>query len=272
MELGNIAILLADPAVWASFLTLTVLEIVLGVDNIVFISIVAGRLPAQRRESARNLALTLAILMRVALLFAIAWLASLSSVVLDFTILGHDFAFSWRDIILLGGGLFLIYKAATEIHGEVEGEEVVVSRPTARAVSYASVMAQLLVINAVFSIDSILTAVGIAQHIEVMIAAVVVSGVVMLIAAGPLADFVHRHPSTKMLALAFLVMIGVSLIAESVQFHFERSIIYGAMVFAGFVEALNLMRAKRLRRRPADGPGSGPGVLGQEPRKMEETT
>ncbi len=237
--------LLADPSVWASFLTLTILEIVLGVDNVIFISIAAARLPEEQRARARVLGLSGALVLRVLLLFSIAWIVGLSQPFV--TIAG--FGISWRDVILLAGGLFLIYKAATEIFDEVEGgietgEERVVHA------AFTSVIAQIMVLDLVFSLDSVITAVGIADHLEVMIAAVVIAIGVMMVAAEPIGQFVEAHPSTKMLALAFLVMVGMALVADGFHAHVERGFIYAAMVFAGAVESLNLWRQKR-RREPA---------------------
>ena len=232
--------LLSDPTVWASFLTLVVLEIVLGVDNVIFISITAARLPVEQRRTARMAGLTLALVMRVLLLFSIAWLASLTRPIL--TVFGFDF--SWRDLILLAGGLFLIYKASTEIFDEVEGEE---AEHSSVAAGFAAVIAQIIVLDLIFSLDSVITAVGIADRLEVMVAAVVIAILVMMVAAEPIAAFVEAHPSTKMLALAFLVMVGMALVADGFQVHVERGFIYAAMLFAGAVEALNLIRARRRR-------------------------
>lgn len=239
--------LLSDPAVWASFLTLTVLEIVLGVDNVIFISITAARLPPEKRRAARMIGLTGALVLRIALLFSIVWIVSLKEPF--FTAFGHPF--SWRDLILLAGGLFLIWKASTEIFDEVEGEEDVAR--AARA-GFAAVIFQIMVLDLVFSLDSVITAVGIADHVEVMIAAVVVAILVMMAAAEPIAAFVEAHPSTKMLALAFLVMIGMALVADGFGVHIERGFIYAAMVFAGAVEGLNLLRARRRRLRAGGRP------------------
>lgn len=236
--------LLSDPAVWASFLTLVVLEIVLGVDNVIFISIVANRLPPEQRGRAMRLGLSGALLMRVGLLLSIAWIVSLSQPVVS----AFGMAFSWRDIILFAGGLFLIYKAASEIHAEVEG--VHVTEKPSGAATFGAVLVQIMVLDLVFSLDSVITAVGIADHVEVMIAAVAVAILVMMVAAQPITAFVARHPSTKMLALAFLVMIGMALMADGLHYHVERSFIYAAMVFAGAVEALNLLRGRRVVRRP----------------------
>ncbi|MFT6531632.1 MAG: putative tellurium resistance membrane protein TerC [Limimaricola cinnabarinus] len=235
--------LFSDPAVWASFLTLTILEIVLGVDNVIFISIAAARLPEAQRRRARVLGLAGALVLRIGLLFSIAWIVSLSEPFT--TILGHPL--SWRDVILLVGGAFLIYKAATEIFAEVEGDSHHGSDTSAK-VTFFGVITQIIVLDLVFSLDSVITAVGIADHIEVMIAAITIAILLMMVAATPIANFVEHHPSTKMLALAFLVMVGMSLGAEGLGFHIERGFIYAAMVFAGGVEALNLWRQKRRMR------------------------
>lgn len=243
--------LLADPAVWASFATLVVLEIVLGVDNVIFISIVSNRLPEAQRAKARRIGLLGALVLRIALLASIAWIVSLSQPVVEIFGVG----FSWRDIILLAGGLFLIYKAATEIHAEVEGEVAEAHGAGVAQATMAAVIGQIILLDLVFSIDSVITAVGVANHLEVMVAAVLVAIAVMMVAAGPIADFVSRHPSTKMLALAFLVMIGMALVADGFHYHVERGFIYAAMVFAGAVEVLNLLRGRTLKRgtlkRPA---------------------
>ncbi len=236
--------LLSDPAVWASFLTLVVLEIVLGVDNVIFISITAARLPVEQRRSARIVGLALALVMRVLLLFSIAWIASLTTPI--FAAFGQEV--SWRDLILFAGGLFLLYKATTEIFAEVEGED---HEASVAAATFATVIFQIVILDLVFSIDSVITAVGIAEHLEVMVAAVVIAILVMMVAAEPIAGFVESHPSTKMLALAFLVMVGMALVADGFHVHVERGFIYAAMVFAGAVEALNLWRAARRRARRA---------------------
>ncbi len=235
--------LFSDPAVWASFLTLTVLEVVLGVDNVIFISIAASRLPDAQRTRARFIGLTGALVLRIGLLFSIAWIIGLSEPFV--TLLGFDL--SWRDVILITGGLFLIYKASTEIFAEVEGDSHHGADTVAKA-TFSSVIIQIMVLDLVFSLDSVITAVGIADHIEIMIAAMVIAIVLMMIAATPIANFVEHHPSTKMLALAFLVMVGMALVADGAHFHIERGFIYAAMVFAGGVEALNLWRQKRRMR------------------------
>ena len=232
--------LLTDPAVWASFFTLTTLEIVLGVDNVIFISIAASRLPEAQRRRARVVGLTGALVLRVLLLLSIAWIIGLSAPIIQ--VAGLDI--SWRDIILIAGGLFLLYKASTEIFEEVEGTTHAAKGEVVQA-AFTAVIFQIMLLDVVFSLDSVITAVGIANHIEVMIAAVVVAIVVMMFAAAPISRFVEHHPSTKMLALAFLVMVGMALIADGFHFHIERGFIYAAMVFAGAVEGLNLWRAKR---------------------------
>ena len=234
--------LLNDPAVWASFFTLTILEIVLGVDNVIFISIVAARLPEHQRRAGRMIGLAGALVLRILLLMSIAWIVSLTQPI--FTLFDHSF--SWRDLILLAGGAFLLWKASTEIFDEVEGIEEEEHKGSA---TFASVIFQIMVLDLVFSIDSVITAVGIADHIEVMVAAVIVAVLVMMAAAEPIAKFVEDHPSTKMLALAFLVMVGAALVADGFGVHFERGFIYAAMVFAGGVEGLNLLRSKRRRRK-----------------------
>ncbi|WP_306115743.1 MULTISPECIES: TerC family protein [unclassified Roseovarius] len=235
--------LLNDPAVWASFLTLTILEIVLGVDNVIFISIAASKLPEHQRARARLLGLMGALVLRIGLLFSIAWIVGLSAPIA--TIMGWQL--SWRDLILIGGGLFLIYKAATEIFEEVEGDDLHTTEERVVDAVFMSVIFQIMLLDLVFSVDSVITAVGIADHLEVMIAAVCVAIVVMMVAANPIADFVENHPSTKMLALAFLVMVGMALVADGFHYHVERGFIYAAMVFAGAVEGLNLLRQRRRR-------------------------
>jgi predicted tellurium resistance membrane protein TerC len=227
--------LLTSPDVWVALLTLTSLEIVLGIDNVIFISILADRLPPEQRRKARLLGLSLAMFMRIGLLLTINWIANLTDTL--FTIAGHDF--SGRDLILLAGGLFLIYKATTEIHSKLEGvdEHGTATGPTA---SFTSVIIQILLLDIVFSLDSVITAVGMAEDIEVMIAAVVIAVLVMLVASGPLSDFVSKHPTVKMLALSFLLLIGTTLVAEGWGFHISKGYIYSAMAFAVLVEILNL--------------------------------
>ncbi|WP_104017530.1 TerC family protein [Roseovarius nitratireducens] len=237
--------LLADPAVWASFLTLAVLEIVLGIDNVIFISIAAAKLPKEQRARARMLGLTGALVLRIGLLFSITWIMGLSE---PFATI-RGFGLSWRDVILVAGGLFLLYKGASEIFDEVEGKEHhdTLEEGVAKA-AFTGVIVQIMILDLVFSVDSVITAVGIADHIEVMIAAVVVAIVVMMAFANPIGRFIEAHPSTKMLALAFLLMVGMALMADGFHFHVERGFIYAAMLFGGAVEALNLVRQKRRQR------------------------
>lgn len=231
-----------------ALLTLTVLEIVLGVDNIIFISILAGKLPIDQQQRARQTGLALALITRILLLLSLSWIISLEADL--FSVFG--FGFSGRDLILLGGGLFLIAKATYEIHERLEGEESH-SAPKG-AVSFTSVIIQILLLDIVFSLDSVITAVGMADEVSIMIAAVIIAVGVMLLAAGAISDFVNRHPTVKMLALAFLLLIGVNLVAEGFGQHIPKGYIYFAMAFSVFVELLNL-RARRaskpveLRRR-----------------------
>ena len=224
---------------WIALLTLTVLEIVLGIDNIVFISILAGKLRPQERDRARRVGSMLAMLIRIGLLFSITWVMRLTTPI--FTILGQEI--SGRDLILLVGGLFLLGKATHEIHDKLEGEEGRAS--TKVAASFTGVIAQILLLDIVFSLDSVITAVGMAEDIAVMIAAVVIAVGVMLVSAGPISDFVEQHPTVKILALSFLLLIGFSLIAEGFEHHIPKGYIYFAMGFSIFVEMINLrVRAK----------------------------
>jgi len=237
--------LLTDPQAWAALVTLSALEIVLGIDNVVFISVLVARLDPARARRARQIGLSLALIFRIALLFALTKLIGLAMTV--FTVLGNDF--SWHDIILIGGGLFLIAKATHEMHAEIEGDDDDASAATAARAVFSVVILQVVVIDIVFSIDSIVTAIGMAQDIRIMIAAVLIAVVIMYAASGPVSDFIVNHPTTKMLALAFLVLIGVALIADGFDFHVPRGYIYFAMAFAGAVEAINIMAHRRRRGR-----------------------
>jgi predicted tellurium resistance membrane protein TerC len=229
---------LAEPENWLALLTLTVLEIVLGIDNVIFIALLVGKLPAGRQPQARRLGLFLAMFIRIGLLASLAWMVKLTSPL--FTVLGQGL--SGRDLILLAGGLFLIYKSTREIHERLEGEEAGTS--TRAAATFAAVIVQILLLDIIFSLDSVITAVGMANHLPIMIAAVVIAVGVMMLAAGPIGDFVIRHPTIKMLALSFLLLIGFSLIAEAFDRHIPKGYIYFAMAFSVFVEMLNL-RAHR---------------------------
>ena len=230
---------LTSPETWIALLTLTVLEIVLGIDNIIFISILAGKLPAGQQRRARRVGLALAMLMRIALLMSLAWIIRLTQPL--FTILSQEI--SGRDLILIGGGLFLIAKSTHEIHEKLEGEELGGEKRVAH--TFVGVITQIMLLDIVFSLDSVITAVGMARQLGVMIAAVIFAVIVMMFSADAISDFVHRHPTVKMLALSFLLLIGVSLLAEGFDQHVSKGYIYFAMGFSVFVEMLNL----RLRAR-----------------------
>lgn len=232
--------LLLDPNAWIAFATLTLMEVVLGVDNVIFISVLVSKLPKAQADRARTIGLSLALIFRIALLLVLSWIIALSQPV--FTAFGHGF--SWRDIILLAGGLFLIYKAVHEMHAEIEEPHEPTLQQRAKAMMSA-IVTQIILLDLVFSIDSIITAIGMAQHVEVMIAAVVVAVALMFVASGPIANFVARHPTTKMLALAFLVLIGVSLVADGLGFHIDKGYIYAAMGFAVLVEGINIFSKQR---------------------------
>ena len=237
--------LFADPNAWAALITLTVLEVVLGIDNLVFISVLVSRLPEPAATRARQIGLALALIFRILLLFTITWLVGLTDAV--FTVWGNGI--SWRDIILIGGGLFLLAKATHEIHAEIEGAEDEPKRSAARAAFWV-VTLQVVAIDIVFSVDSILTAIGMSRDLPVMIAAVLIAVVVMYVASKPTSDFIARHPTTKMLALAFLMLIGVALIADGFDVHIPRGYIYFAMAFAGAVESFNVLASRtRMRAR-----------------------
>lgn len=224
---------LADPQIWIAFLTLTVLELVLGIDNVIFISILSGKLPAEKQSKARYTGLALALVMRVILLFSLTWVMGLTAPL--FTVFNHGVA--GRDLILLIGGLFLIGKSTHEIHGSLEGEEGHASKET--YASFASVIVQIMLLDIVFSLDSVITAVGMVDNIWIMIAAVVVSIIAMMLFASSIGAFVQRHPTVKMLALSFLLLIGVTLIAEGFHQHIPKGYIYFAMAFSVIVELLN---------------------------------
>ena len=235
---------ITSPEAWLGLLTLTVLEIVLGIDNIIFISILAGKLPAEQQTRARQVGLLGAMGTRIALLAALAWIIRLTAPL--FSVVGREV--SGRDLILLAGGLFLLTKSTHEIHDALEGDA---GRDNPRAqASFAAVVGQIMVLDIVFSLDSVITAVGMARHLPVMIAAVVLAVGVMMFAAAPISDFVHRHPTVKMLALSFLLIIGISLVADGLGQHIHKGYIYFAMGFSVFVEALNLRMRARAKSRP----------------------
>jgi predicted tellurium resistance membrane protein TerC len=238
---------IADPAIWASLVTLTVMEIVLGIDNIVFISVIVGKLHPDQATRARQIGLLLALVFRVVLLFSLFWLIGLTTPV--FTAFGQDF--SWRDLVLIAGGLFLIYKSTTEIHTDVEGAGHADTTATKVYASFGMIVVQIAVIDMVFSVDSILTAIGMAEHVGVMIAAVVIAIGIMYVASGPVAGFIVRHPTTRMLALSFLLMIGLALVADGVGFHIPRGYLYAAMAFSAIVEFLNVLARRNRAKRGA---------------------
>ncbi|AVM75325.1 Integral membrane protein TerC family protein [Magnetospirillum gryphiswaldense MSR-1] len=237
---------LSDPQLWISLLTLAALEIVLGIDNLVFLTILSDRLPEAQRPLARKLGLAFALITRLALLASLSWIVGLVDPV--FTVWGH--AVSWRDIILIGGGLFLLTKATHEIHGSLEGEEDDGhgGAVKAAAAGFAATIIQIGILDIVFSLDSVITAVGMVDQLEVMAAAVIIAVIVMLVAAGPLSAFVSAHPTVKMLALSFLLLVGMALIADGLGFHIPKGYLYFAMGFSVLVEALNLIARKR--RKP----------------------
>ena len=227
---------ITDPNIWAAFLTLAILEIVLGIDNLIFISITADRLPKEQQAFAQRVGLGLALAMRLALLGSIAWIVSLKATV--FTAFGLDI--SWRDIILIGGGLFLIYKGTSEVHALIEGQEHGHGPGQAVKATMASVLGSILLLDVVFSLDSVITAVGMSDNFWVMASAIIVAVIVMLVANGPVSRFINRHPTVKMLALSFLLLIGMVLVADGLHFHVPKGFIYSAIGFAIAVEMLNL--------------------------------
>jgi predicted tellurium resistance membrane protein TerC len=230
---------ITDPNVLASLVALTAMEIVLGIDNIVFISVIVGSLPEPLATRARQVGLAMALAFRILFLLVLFWLIGLTQPV--FALFGHDF--SWRDLVLLGGGVFLLVKATHEIHKDVEGERD--DGSTSRiGGGFAMIVTQIALIDLVFSVDSIITAIGMAEHVSVMIVAVVIAILVMYFASGPVAAFIDRHPTTRMLALAFLLMIGIALIADGVGFHIPRAYLYVAMAFSAGVEMLNVIAGR----------------------------
>ena len=237
--------LLQDPAAWIALVTLVVMEVVLGIDNLIFISILTNKLPPEHREKARKIGIGLALVMRLALLGTVAWIVKLTAPV--FSIFDHPF--SWKDIILIAGGLFLVWKATKEIHHNVDPtdhkEDMVGGAVTT---SFAAAIGQILLLDLVFSVDSIITAVGMTPHLPIMVVAVLAAVTVMLVAATPLANFIERNPTIVMLALAFLLMIGTTLIAEGMGFHVPKGYVYAAMAFSALVELLNMV-SRRARQR-----------------------
>ena len=236
---------LLDPQIWIALVTLTALEIVLGIDNIIFITILVGRLPPEQRNKARTLGLAFAMATRIALLLSLAWIMTLTEPL--FT-LGKGF--SGRDLILVGGGLFLLWKSVHEIHNSLEGGEEEVSAGAVRA-TFASVIVQIAIIDIIFSLDSVITAVGLVDQVPVMVAAIVIAVLVMMLAAKAIGDFVDRHPTIKILALSFLIMVGMALVAEGFDFHVPKGYVYFAMAFSVAVEMVNIRMRRRMAERAA---------------------
>jgi predicted tellurium resistance membrane protein TerC len=243
---------LADPQIWAGLLTLTALEIVLGIDNLLFLAVLVARVPEEQQPLARKLGLGLALGARLALLASVSWIAHLTRPA--FAVAEHDF--SWRDLILIGGGLFLVYKGTTEIHDRVEGEHSLAEAPSVGA-ALPGIVLQIALLDIVFSLDSVITAVGMVSHLPVMFAAVVIAMAVMLLASGPTSDFVERHPTVKMLVFSFLLMIGMMLVADGFGVHVPKGYVYAAIGFSAGVEALNQIASRRQRRRRATQPDGG---------------
>jgi len=240
--------LLTDPAAWAALVTLVVMEVVLGIDNLVFISILSNKLPEASRQKVRRLGIGLALVMRLALLSTIAWIVGLTQPAITL----FDHSFSWKDLILIGGGLFLVWKATKEIHHTVDpapSDGGVLDKSDVVITNVGSAIFQIVLLDIVFSIDSILTAVGMTEHLPIMVVAVLVAVTVMLVAADPLAEFINKNPSVVMLALGFLLMIGTVLIADGFGMHVPKGYIYAAMVFSGGVEALNMWARARSARK-----------------------
>ena len=233
---------LADPQVWMSLLTLTALEIVLGIDNLIFLSIVSGRLPRHQQRAARRIGLALALLGRLALLFSLTWIIGLTAPV--FSIGEHGV--SWRDLVLLVGGLFLIVKGTMETHHMLEGHE---EEHSVGTITFGVAVAQIIVLDVVFALDSIITAVGMTDLLPVMVIAVVIAMIIMLVAANPVGDFVNNHPTVKMLALSFLLLVGMALVADGLHYHIPRGYLYFAIAFSALVEGLNLLAARARKRR-----------------------
>jgi predicted tellurium resistance membrane protein TerC len=262
--MDSLITLFSEPAVWAALLTLVVMEVVLGIDNLIFISILSNKLPEHQRQKARRLGIGLALFMRLALLSTIAWLVGLTAPVFDLGIEGaagphgepgFETQFSWRDLILIAGGLFLVWKATKEIHHNADPHpnDDMFDTGGRAALGFGSAIVQILLLDLVFSVDSILTAVGMTEHLPVMVIAVVTAVLVMLLAADPLANFINRNPTVVMLALGFLLMIGMVLIADGFGVHVPKGYIYTAMAFSAGVEGLNIWSRRRRERGAAQG-------------------
>lgn len=244
---------LTDPAGWAALLTLTAMEIVLGIDNVVFISVLVARLPEDQAKRARGIGLLLALVFRILLLSVLTWIIGLTKPVLTIASL----SLSWRDLILLGGGAFLVAKATHEIHAGLEGDHEADGKANAPK-AFVGAIVQIAVVDLVFSIDSIVTAIGMADNLSIMVTAVLLSMLVMYVASGPVSAFIAAHPTTKMLALSFLILIGASLCAEATGFHLPRGYIYAAMAFSACVEFINITASRRMKRRRAAAKAANP--------------
>jgi len=244
--MAELLTLAADPAAWAALVTLIAMEVVLGIDNLIFIAILTNKLPPEYRDKARKIGISLALIMRLILLSTVAWMTKLTQPVLS--VLGHDF--SWRDMILIAGGLFLVWKATNEIHHKVDpSQEPDIFNSRTVSLGFAAALWQIVMLDIVFSVDSIITAVGMTEHVEIMIVAVIVAVLAMLFAAGPLANFINANPTIVMLALGFLLMIGTALIAEGWGAKVPKGYIYAAMAFSALVEGLNMLDRRAQKRR-----------------------
>ncbi|QRM53161.1 TerC family protein [Sinorhizobium sp. BG8] len=246
----SILTLMQDPAAWIALITLIVMEVVLGIDNLIFISILTNKLPPEHRQSARRIGISLALIMRLALLGTVAWIVQLTTPV--FEAFGHGF--SWKDMILIAGGIFLVWKATKEIHHNVDpaehGEDFIATSVTS---GFTAAIGQILLLDLVFSVDSIITAVGMTPHLPIMVIAVLVAVSVMLFAATPLANFIEKNPTIVILALAFLLMIGTTLIAEGMGLHVPKGYVYAAMAFSALVELLNMLARNARQKKKASG-------------------
>nr|WP_314557712.1 TerC family protein [uncultured Pseudomonas sp.] len=243
--------LAADPTVWAALATLIVMEVVLGIDNLIFISILTNKLPAHQQQKGRRIGISLALVLRLGLLGTVAWIVQLTEPIIE--VFGKSF--SWKDLILIAGGLFLLWKATKEIHHNVDPEpdSALTKGGETATLAFGSAIVQILLLDLVFSVDSIITAVGMTEHLPVMVIAVVVAVTVMLLAADPLAKFIDRNPTVVMLALGFLIMIGMTLIAEGFGAHVPKGYIYAAMAFSALIEGLNMLSRRAKRRQQAAG-------------------
>ncbi len=254
--MDSLIALASDPAAWLALVTLVIMEVVLGIDNLIFISILSNKLPIEHRARVRRIGIGLALIMRLVLLSTIAWIVGLTQPV--FTVFGNEF--SWRDLILIAGGVFLLWKATKEIHQTVEpsdGHAHMLDKKDVVVANVGSAVFQIVLLDLVFSIDSILTAIGMTDHLPIMVIAVLVAVTVMLVAADPLANFINDNPSVVMLALGFLLMIGMVLVADGFGYHVPKGYIYTAMAFSAGVEGLNLLTRRRSAKRKPDEPAAG---------------